>query len=72
MRFINAMANGFQRELRKIASEKKGSVSQLLSNPLAKPALYAALGVTGWKGIGKAHRDWKLGRQVRKSSGGRI
>jgi hypothetical protein len=69
MSFVNEMARGFQNELRKIASEKKGSVMKLLSNPM----VYGPLaGVAGWESAKKMHKDWKIGRQVRKASGGRF
>ena len=69
MSFVDDMARGFHKELKKIASEKKSSVSKLLTNPW----VYGPLaGIAGWEGAKKMHKDWKIGRQVRKASGGRI
>jgi hypothetical protein len=73
MKFVEAMAQGFQNELQKIAfkglsAKNLSSLSKILRNP----AVYGPiLGVAGWEGSKKMHKDWKIGRQVRKASGGR-
>lgn len=73
MRLVDAMARGFQNELEKIAREKRaldlGSVGKFLKSPTGKALGLATLGIGSWEGAKKVHKDWKIGRQVRKAGG---
>lgn len=73
MRFVEDMAQGFQNELQKIAANSITGNLGPLAKLLTKPYVYGPLlGVAGWEGAKKMHKDWKIGRQVRKASGGRF
>jgi hypothetical protein len=82
MKLVDAMANGFQNELKKIAANKLAffgkkappvaktpGLAKILSS---KYVLAPALGIAGWEMAKKTHRDWKTGRQIRRASGGRF
>jgi hypothetical protein len=74
MKYADVMSQGFQDELRKIASQKEGqdlgsAVGKKLG-PWKIPAAIAG-GVVGWEALKRLNRDRKLGRHLRRQSKGR-
>lgn len=63
--YADVMANAFQSELRKIASQKESGLADLAKN---KYLLGGAAGILGFKQLEKAEQDRRLGRRLRMQS----
>ena len=76
MDYFTAMSEGFQSELKKIATDKRATAVtgavRLASNPKVLKTLAIPVGaIASWEVLKRTNKDRKIGRQMRRQAAGR-